>query len=201
MHSPSHCLNPLLPSKKIISYNLRNNDNSYVLLQCKLDVFIFYILSVYFLTVVFLLCNWQLYLLLVYVFFTHVRCLISIKYDDDDRAILIQQFHLYPSVCLHVCSPVCSAEILLKHNQYCILSKENFFFDANAFDEIPMAVALANLRYINALNNNNNNVVIFKWQTQLRSICVILVLDMRVCVCAWCCRAQVCCRQLDLGLH
>jgi len=62
----------------------------------------------------------------------------------------------------------------------------NLFFDANAFDEIPMAVALANLRYINALNNsnnNNNNVVIFKWQTQLCSICVTLVLDMRVCVC------------------
>ena len=118
-------------------------------------------------------------------FFTHVCCLISIKYDDDHCAILIQQFHLYPSVCLHVCSLVCSAEILLKHNQYCILSKEIFFFDASAFDEIQMAVALANLRYINALNNNNNNnnVVIFKWQTQLRSICVILVLDMRVCVC------------------
>ena len=28
MHFPSHCLNPLLPSKKIISYNLRNSDNS-----------------------------------------------------------------------------------------------------------------------------------------------------------------------------
>jgi len=39
LHSPSHCLNPLLPSKKIISYNLRNSDNSYVLPQCKLNVF------------------------------------------------------------------------------------------------------------------------------------------------------------------
>ena len=39
MHSPSQCPNPLLPSKKIISYNLRNSDNSYVLPQCKLNVF------------------------------------------------------------------------------------------------------------------------------------------------------------------
>jgi len=39
MHSSSHCLNPLLPSKKIISYNLRNTNNGYVLPQCKLYVF------------------------------------------------------------------------------------------------------------------------------------------------------------------
>jgi len=52
MYSPSHCLNPLLPSKKIISYNLRNSDNSYVLPQCKLNVF-----SVHLLTGVFLLGN------------------------------------------------------------------------------------------------------------------------------------------------
>jgi len=52
MHSPSHCLNQILPSKKIISYNLRNSDNSYVLPQCKLNV-----LSVYLSTSVFLLRN------------------------------------------------------------------------------------------------------------------------------------------------
>jgi len=40
MHSPSHCPNPLLPSQKIISYNpVRNSDNSYVLPQCKRNVF------------------------------------------------------------------------------------------------------------------------------------------------------------------
>jgi len=38
MHCPSHCLNPLLPSKKINSYSLMNIDNSYVLPQ-KLNVF------------------------------------------------------------------------------------------------------------------------------------------------------------------
>ena len=37
--SQSHCLNLLLPSMKIISYNLRNSDNSYVLLKCKLNAY------------------------------------------------------------------------------------------------------------------------------------------------------------------
>ena len=40
MHSPLHCPNPLLPSQNIISYNpVRNSDNSYVLPQCKRNVF------------------------------------------------------------------------------------------------------------------------------------------------------------------
>ena len=41
-------------------------------------------LSIHLLTGVFLLCNWHLYLLFVYVFFIHVCCVISIKYDDDN---------------------------------------------------------------------------------------------------------------------
>jgi len=40
--------------------------------------------SVHLLTGVFELCNWHLYLLLVYMFFIHVCCVISIKHDDDD---------------------------------------------------------------------------------------------------------------------
>jgi len=40
--------------------------------------------SVHLLTGVFLLCNWHLYLLLVYVFLIHVCCVISIQYNDDD---------------------------------------------------------------------------------------------------------------------
>ena len=35
MHSPSHCLNPHLPSNKKISYYLKNGDDSYVLPRCK----------------------------------------------------------------------------------------------------------------------------------------------------------------------
>jgi len=33
-----HCLNTLLPSKKIIDYLLRNSDTSYVLPQCSLSI-------------------------------------------------------------------------------------------------------------------------------------------------------------------
>ena len=39
MQSPVHCLNLLLPPKKITDYKLRNNNCNYVLHQCSLDVF------------------------------------------------------------------------------------------------------------------------------------------------------------------
>jgi len=65
----------------LISYNLRNSDNSYALSQCKFNV-----LSVHSITGVILLCNWHLYLLFVGVFFIHVCCVISTKDDDDEFA-------------------------------------------------------------------------------------------------------------------
>ena len=39
MQSSVHCLNYLLPPKKITSYKLRNSDCSYVLPQCNSSVF------------------------------------------------------------------------------------------------------------------------------------------------------------------
>jgi len=39
MQSPVHCLNLLLPPKKITGYKLRNSNCNYVLPQCSLDVF------------------------------------------------------------------------------------------------------------------------------------------------------------------
>jgi len=39
MQSPVHCLNLLLPSKKITDYKLRNSNCNYVLPQCSFDVF------------------------------------------------------------------------------------------------------------------------------------------------------------------
>ena len=39
MQSPVHCLNYLVPPKKITSYKLRNSDCSYVLHQCNSSVF------------------------------------------------------------------------------------------------------------------------------------------------------------------
>jgi len=38
MQSPVHCLNLLLPAKKITNYKLRNSNCNYVLPQCSLDV-------------------------------------------------------------------------------------------------------------------------------------------------------------------
>jgi len=58
---------------------VRNSDYSYVLPRCNLNV-----LSIHLLTGVFFLCNCHLYLLLVYVCFIHVCCVILIKHDDDD---------------------------------------------------------------------------------------------------------------------
>ena len=39
LRSSPHCLNPLLQSNKIISYSLRNSDNSFVLPECKCNIF------------------------------------------------------------------------------------------------------------------------------------------------------------------
>ena len=39
MQSPVHCLNLLLPPKKITDYELKNSHCKYVLPQCNLDVF------------------------------------------------------------------------------------------------------------------------------------------------------------------
>jgi len=82
MHSPLHCLNPLLPSKKTVDYNLRNSDYSYVLPRCTFNV-------VDLLTGVFFLCNCHLYLLFVHLCFIHVCCVILIKHDDDDDVLWI----------------------------------------------------------------------------------------------------------------
>ena len=37
--SPTHCLHMLLPPKKSIDYSLRNSDSSFVLPQCKFNIF------------------------------------------------------------------------------------------------------------------------------------------------------------------
>jgi len=76
MHFPSHCLNPLLPSEKIIDYNLRNCNQSYVLTRCKLNVLSIRLLIGAF----FPLCSSMNYHL--YVCFMHFCCVILIKYDD-----------------------------------------------------------------------------------------------------------------------
>ena len=65
--------------RPIIDYNLRNSDYSYVLPQCKINVF-----KHSFINWCLFLCNCHLYLPLVYVCFIHVCCEILIKYDDDD---------------------------------------------------------------------------------------------------------------------
>ena len=39
MKHGSHCLNPILPPAKDIEYNLRNNNNTYVLPQCKYNLY------------------------------------------------------------------------------------------------------------------------------------------------------------------
>jgi len=36
---PTHCLHMLLPPKKSIDYSLRNSDSSFVLPQCKFNIF------------------------------------------------------------------------------------------------------------------------------------------------------------------